>query len=77
MVSLDGSMLIGGAAFRQDATFVVTDRTTGAKLDPAFSQASSEDVDQACRLASHAFDDFRGTPLERRAFPGEDRAEYC
>ncbi len=67
MVSVDGSILIGGSTFKRDATFVVTDRTTGAKLEPAFSQASSGDVDQACHLASTAFDDYRSTPLEKRA----------
>jgi alpha-ketoglutaric semialdehyde dehydrogenase len=67
MALIDGSIIIGGSAFRRDATFVVSDRTTGAKLDPEFSQASAEDVEQACAAASAAFDDYRSTPLEGRA----------
>ncbi|HEY4358796.1 MAG TPA: aldehyde dehydrogenase (NADP(+)) [Acidobacteriaceae bacterium] len=66
MGKLDGSNLIGSEAVRRDSTFAVTDRTTGAFLEPSFGDATTQDVEKACELASAAFNAYRGAPLETR-----------
>ena len=67
MEQLDGSSLIGNDTSMRSETFAVNDRQSGAKLEPAFSVANAEDVDQACRLAAAAFDAYRAAPLATRA----------
>jgi alpha-ketoglutaric semialdehyde dehydrogenase len=67
MEKLDGSILIGSSELKRPDTFVVTDRTTGAKLEPAFSAANIQDVERACHLAAAAFDVYRNAPLDKRA----------
>jgi alpha-ketoglutaric semialdehyde dehydrogenase len=67
MQTLNGSSLIGHNAVKHNETFVVTDRTTGEKLAPTFSEATAGDVETACALAGGAFDAYRKFPLETRA----------
>jgi NADP-dependent aldehyde dehydrogenase len=43
------------------------DPATGETLKPAYRGASRADLDEACRLADEAFDDFRGADPELRA----------
>src|ERR1700760_3911668 len=66
MGKLDGSNLIGSEAVRRDTTFAVTDRTTGAVLEPTFGDATTQDVEKACELAPAAFNAYRSAPLETR-----------
>jgi NADP-dependent aldehyde dehydrogenase len=61
---LDGSFLIGARTVTSAETFRAIDPTTGEMVEPAFSVASPEHVEQACRLAAEAFDAFRQTDPE-------------
>ena len=65
---LTGQSLIGAShAPGQPEAFRAVNPATGAQLDPAYCEASPEDVSRACALAWAAFDSFRETGLEQRA----------
>lgn len=66
MEKLVGFSLIGNEAAQGEGTFAVTDRTTGATLEPAFSEATTADVAKACELAGAAFHAYRNSPLATR-----------
>jgi len=68
MMTIDGSMIIGGRAMRGEAGQVrAIDPATGAELAPDFGLAGQLHVDHACALAEQAFDTYRNTTLEQRA----------
>jgi NADP-dependent aldehyde dehydrogenase len=65
---LRGTSMIGfGRASGRGATFFAHDPRTGARHEPAFRVAVSADVDEACRLASVAFDARAHWDTEARA----------
>lgn len=66
--SIFGEMIIGQQCVRGTAGQVFGfNPATRADLEPAFGQATSNDVDRACELAAQAFDPYRALPLEQRA----------
>lgn len=67
MQTLNGSSLIGNSEVTREKTFFVSDRNTGDMLAPAFSEATTADVEKACALAAAAFDSYRSVSLEERA----------
>jgi len=67
-MSILGEMIIGQQCIRGTAGQVFGfNPATRADLEPAFGQATSQDVDHACELAAQAFDPYRALPLEQRA----------
>jgi NADP-dependent aldehyde dehydrogenase len=65
---INGDMIIGRRLVRGSAGSTrAFNPATRAGMEPAFGLATTEDVDSACALAEHAFDTYRGLPLERRA----------
>ncbi|TPG42519.1 aldehyde dehydrogenase (NADP(+)) [Sphingomonas koreensis] len=64
---MDGSFLIGSQAITSSDTFRAIDPATDAALDTDFSVSSATHVEQACELATAAFDVFRETDPEQRA----------
>ena len=48
-------------------TFRGVNPATRAELEPAYHEATEEEVDRAARLAAGAFDEFRARPPEQRA----------
>jgi 2,5-dioxopentanoate dehydrogenase len=67
-VPLSGEMLIGARAVRGAGTPIQgSDPVTGKQLDPPFGTATTQDLEEACRLAADAFDSFRDTPLTTRS----------
>ena len=67
-MSILGEMIIGRACLRGSAGQAFGfNPATRADLEPAFGQASGDDVERACALAQQAFDPYRALPLERRA----------
>jgi NADP-dependent aldehyde dehydrogenase len=67
-IQIDGSLLIGQNDLNPAGDQVVAvNPATGENLGTSFAVATAADVDKACELASHAFDDYRGRSLEERA----------
>ncbi len=67
-MTLSSDNLIGGARIPGGgAPWRGVEAATGAALEPAFASATSEMVDQACRLAAEAFDSYREMALSARA----------
>ncbi|WP_312511931.1 aldehyde dehydrogenase (NADP(+)) [Massilia sp.] len=67
-MSILGEMIIGARCVRgAGGEAFGFNPATRANLEPAFGQATSEDVEQACALAQQAFDPYRALPLEQRA----------
>jgi len=67
-MSILGEMIIGRACVRGTAgSMFGFNPATRADLEPAFGQATPQDVDRACALAAQAFDPYRALPLEQRA----------
>lgn len=64
---IDGAMLIGSEARHAAARFQSYDPSTNEALTPAFSSASTDDVDAACALAHEAAPAYAATALEARA----------
>ena len=67
-MQLHGRHFIGSelsAAGRE--TFHGVNPATRAELEPAYHEATEQEVDRAARLAAEAFDDFRSRPPEQRA----------
>lgn len=63
-----GELLIGHLAKRgSNAGFFALAAATGEKLAPYFGGALPSDLDQACELASKAFDAYRAVSLVQRA----------
>jgi 2,5-dioxopentanoate dehydrogenase len=63
--------LIGAhAAESQGSAFHAVNPATGAKLDPAFFSATTDEIDRAANLAADAFEQLAGCS-------GLDRARYC
>jgi NADP-dependent aldehyde dehydrogenase len=61
-------MFIGGRSVRGLSGEVrAVNPTTGETLEPGFGGASLAELDDACRLAWEAFDDYRGRDSEARA----------
>lgn len=68
-MSITGQLLIGQSRVRgNNGKIWGINATTGEKLFPAFGGATSEDLVAACTLASEAFDNYRETSLQDRAF---------
>jgi NADP-dependent aldehyde dehydrogenase len=67
-MELIGSNVIGGVyAAPGDVTFNATDPSTGARLEPAFAEATSADVGAAVAQAEHAFRTYAQSPSEQRS----------
>lgn len=67
-MSILGEMIIGARCVRgAGGEAFGFNPATGADLQPAFGQATSAEVEQACALAAQAFDPYRALPLEERA----------
>src|SRR5687767_8120170 len=66
-MALSGELFIGDARVARPETFFGINPATGQQLQPAFSSATSADVDQACELAWGAFDTYRQLNAESRA----------
>lgn len=63
-----GHQLIGQTSYRGDqAAIEPVNPATGKRLEPDFPGASERDIEQACKLALEAFDEYRETSLEARA----------
>jgi alpha-ketoglutaric semialdehyde dehydrogenase len=66
-MALSGELFIGDTRVARSETFFGVNPTSGEQLQPAFSSATSEDVERACELAWNAFDSFRQLAGEARA----------
>lgn len=66
-MALTGQLFIGRTRRATARTFQAADPARNTSIEPAFSAASIEDVQQACELAWTAFDGYRALPTERRA----------
>lgn len=65
---LHGLHLIDGRATRSAAPhFHAVDPRTGATLEPAFADATPEEIDTACHLAAECAPEFRDAGRDRRA----------
>lgn len=63
---MNGSFPISDCDVARDRTFRAEDAARGGELDGSYSVSNQEDIAEACRLASEAFDWFRETkPVER------------
>jgi 2,5-dioxopentanoate dehydrogenase len=66
--TLTGELFIGQRRITgQGGVLRAINPATGAILEPAFSGASEDQIDQACVLAQEAFDTYRATTGEQRA----------
>ena len=64
----DGGNLIGGSwSNGGDVQFRGVDPRTNATLDPAFHEATSDDIDRAVRMAHDAFPAYRSAPATVRS----------
>jgi 2,5-dioxopentanoate dehydrogenase len=66
-MALSGELFIGDTRVARPETFFGVNPTSGEQLQPAFSSATSEDVERACELAWNAFDSFRQLAADARA----------
>ena len=67
-MQLSGKLLIGQNAISGKAEFFqAVNPATNKKIEPVYTGASREEVEQACVLAEAAFDSYRETSLETRA----------
>ncbi|HEY5801384.1 MAG TPA: aldehyde dehydrogenase family protein, partial [Burkholderiaceae bacterium] len=67
-MAINGEMIIGQRLVRgQTGAVKAIDPARKAELEPAFGQATVEDVETACTLAWQAFDAYRNTTPEQRA----------
>ncbi|QLJ12600.1 aldehyde dehydrogenase (NADP(+)) [Pseudomonas putida] len=67
-MTITGDMLIGQQVTRgQNGEIFGVDAGTGEQLLPSFGGATLSDLEKACQLADHAFDDYREVSLEKRA----------
>lgn len=65
---ITGDSLIGGQAVKgTGAAFRAYNPTLQQSMDPEFTTADVDQIDQACRLAEAAFDTFRSLSDEKRA----------
>ena len=65
---INGEMFIGGRSLRGGSGEVrAVNPATGETLEPVYGGASRAELDEACRLAWEAFDDYRSRPPEARA----------
>ena len=65
---LRGESLIGQSSSHGGGGEIVSiDMTSGAKLEPQFTGATTADLEKACALADAAFDEYRQIPLTQRA----------
>lgn len=68
-MTIDGSILVGSRDLRRDTTFHAINPATGEELPLAHSEASSEDVAEACALADEAARTFAElAPAKRASF---------
>lgn len=66
-MTITGELLLGSTTRRAAATFHAVDPASGARLEPAFSEAGPDDVAAAAALAAAAFPVFRELSPDRRA----------
>lgn len=67
-MKVSGQMLIGASdVMGSQAPIFALNPITGEQLQPAFGCGGEQQVAQACRLATHAFDTYRHLPLRQRA----------
>ncbi|MDB5578396.1 MAG: NADP-dependent fatty aldehyde dehydrogenase, partial [Bradyrhizobium sp.] len=64
---IDGAVLLGASSLQRDDTFTAVSPATGEPIGPTFSQATPDDVDQACALASAASHSFAEMAPSARA----------
>ncbi len=75
-MSISGEMLIGSVSVKGTQNPIqAVNPATGEKLEPVYGGGGKIEVDQACALASAAFDTYRETSLETRAAFLEEIAE--
>lgn len=60
-------MIAGQRSSKGGNTYTGTDANTGESLDPAFTDARENEIDEAMRAAEEALDDLRSRPDEDRA----------
>lgn len=67
-MTITGDLLIGQEEKRgQNGEIYGFEAAAGSKVEPAFGGATASDLEQACRLADEAFDEYRELSLEKRA----------
>lgn len=65
---LKGELLIGGNSRRgENGEIFGVEAMTGKQMQPSFGGATTVDLNEACRLADEAYDDFRNVSLDKRA----------
>jgi 2,5-dioxopentanoate dehydrogenase len=64
---ITGALFLGPEERRGFQTFCSYDPVMGSPLEPAFSEATAEDVVKACSFAEEAFDAYRSIPYLDRA----------
>ena len=72
---LSGSLFIGRTRVGTSAKFHGVDAATGESLEPAYSSAGAEQIEQACKLAARAFEPYRALDPQARALFLEAIAE--
>jgi NADP-dependent aldehyde dehydrogenase len=67
-MKLHGKHFIGNSTSAENSqTFSGFDPTAGTQLEPAFHEATSSEINQACELAASAFEPYRNCSSEQRA----------
>ena len=67
-MNIVGEMIIGSRAVRgSNGAVHAVNPASGETIEPAFGGATADDLEQACALASEAFDSYRAVSLEARA----------
>jgi len=64
---IDGAILVGFQDLQSDKRFTAVNPATGETLEPSFSSAGPDAVEQAAALAAAAFPAYAGTDPARRA----------
>jgi NADP-dependent aldehyde dehydrogenase len=67
MELVGGNMIGGASSAESDVRFSATDPATGAVLTPAFTEATTAEVDRAVVAAEEAFETYRRTTPQQRA----------
>ncbi|MFL6617309.1 MAG: aldehyde dehydrogenase (NADP(+)), partial [Povalibacter sp.] len=66
-MAVSGDLFIGSQRVKKPETFFASNPATGQKLEPGFSAAGSQEIEQACNLAWAAFHVYRELEPELRA----------
>ena len=67
-MSLHGQNIIGASlSGARNAALTAINPATGQKLEPAFAEATAQEIDRAVALAEQAFETYRALPTEKTA----------